>query len=42
MIGAAVVHARRGEHKAIVVNLVFLALAAVVAVGRFGSEPFVA
>jgi uncharacterized membrane protein YphA (DoxX/SURF4 family) len=41
MIGAAVVHGRRGESKAIAVNLVFLTLAVAVAVGRFGPEAFV-
>lgn len=42
MVGAAVLQVRRGESKVIVVNLVLAALAAVVAVGRFGSESFVA
>ncbi|MDT0461255.1 DoxX family protein [Streptomyces sp. DSM 41527] len=36
MLGATVVHARRGEAQMIAVNLVLLALAAVVAWGRFG------
>ncbi|MFH8678913.1 DoxX family protein [Streptomyces lydicus] len=36
MLGAVVVHARRGEAQMIAVNLVLLALAAVVAWGRFG------
>jgi uncharacterized membrane protein YphA (DoxX/SURF4 family) len=36
MIGAAVVHARRGENQLIVPNVVLLVLAAVVAWGRFG------
>jgi hypothetical protein len=40
MIGAAVVHLRRGETKAVVVNLGFLTLATLVAVGRFGPESF--
>ncbi|MGX1755367.1 DoxX family protein [Streptomyces lydicus] len=36
MLGATVVHARRREAQMIAVNLVLLALAAVVARGRFG------
>ena len=40
MIGAAVVHLRRGETKAVLVNLGFLTLAALVAAGRFGPESF--
>lgn len=40
MAGATVVHARRKENQMIPVNLVLLALAAVVAVGRFGSYAF--
>ncbi|MGW3014301.1 DoxX family protein [Streptomyces sp. NPDC001219] len=36
MLGAMVVHARRSEAQMIAVNLVLLALAAVVAWGRFG------
>jgi uncharacterized membrane protein YphA (DoxX/SURF4 family) len=40
MIGAAVVHARRGEAMNIVVNVVLLALAVFVAWGRFGPYPF--
>lgn len=40
MIGAAIVHARRSETKAIPVNAVLLILAAVVAWGRFGPYPF--
>jgi uncharacterized membrane protein YphA (DoxX/SURF4 family) len=40
MIGAAVTHARRKEHQMILVNLVLLALAAVVAWGRFGPYSF--
>jgi uncharacterized membrane protein YphA (DoxX/SURF4 family) len=42
MIGAIIIHARRKESKMIVVNLVLLALAAVVVVGRFGLEAFTA
>lgn len=40
MIGAAVVHGRRGEHATIAVNAVLLALAALVAWGRFGPYAF--
>jgi DoxX-like family len=40
MVGAAVVHGRRGEAVNIVVNLVLLALAAFVAWGRLGPLPF--
>ena len=40
MIGASAVHLRRGESTAVGVNLAFLTLAAVVAVGRFGPESF--
>jgi uncharacterized membrane protein YphA (DoxX/SURF4 family) len=40
MIGAAVVHARRGENQMIGTNLVLLALAAFVAWGRFGPYSF--
>ena len=36
MVGAVVVHARRGETQAIVVNVALLAVAAFVAWGRFG------
>lgn len=37
--GAAVVHARRSETKQIVENLVFIAVAAFIAWGRFGDYP---
>ncbi|MEV5481446.1 MULTISPECIES: DoxX family protein [Streptomyces] len=40
MVGAVVVHARRGEVQMIAVNVVLLALAAVVAWGRFGPYSF--
>jgi uncharacterized membrane protein YphA (DoxX/SURF4 family) len=36
MVGAAVTHTRRHEAQAVVMNVVLLALAAVVAWGRFG------
>ena len=40
MVGAALTHARRREVALIVVNLVLLALAAVVVWGRFGPYSF--
>ncbi|MBL1093246.1 DoxX family protein [Streptomyces sp. 9-7] len=40
MIGAVVVHARRGEAQMAAVNVVLLTLAAVVAWGRFGPYSF--
>jgi DoxX-like family len=40
MIGAIITHLRRHEAQAIVVNVTFLALAALVAWGRFGPESF--
>jgi uncharacterized membrane protein YphA (DoxX/SURF4 family) len=40
MIGAAITHARRGETKNIIINVVLLAMAAVVAWGRFGPYSF--
>jgi uncharacterized membrane protein YphA (DoxX/SURF4 family) len=40
MAGAVVVHARRGEAQLIAVNVMLLALAAVVAWGRFGPYSF--
>jgi hypothetical protein len=40
MVGAMIVHARRGESRLIVVNAVLLVLAAVVAWGRFGGYAF--
>jgi len=40
MIGAAVTHGRRKELQMITVNVVLLALAAVVAWGRFGPHAF--
>ncbi|WP_033340989.1 DoxX family protein [Catenuloplanes japonicus] len=41
MIGAVITHARRHEYRMIVANIVLLALAAVVAWGRFGPYAFV-
>lgn len=40
MVGAAVVHLRRGEQQMVGVNAVLLVLALVVVVGRFWVEPF--
>ncbi|MGP4014571.1 DoxX family protein [Saccharopolyspora sp. 5N708] len=40
MIGAMITHLRRHESKAVVANLVYLAMAAFVAWGRFGPESF--
>ncbi|GAA1015421.1 hypothetical protein Aple_049990 [Acrocarpospora pleiomorpha] len=40
MAGAIITHLRRHEARAIVVNLAFLALAALVAWGRFGPQSF--
>jgi hypothetical protein len=38
MVGAMLTHLRRGEHRFVVLNLVYLALAAVIAWGRFGPQ----
>ena len=40
MVGAMVTHGRRGEAKFVVLNLIYLALTASIAWGRFGPEPF--
>jgi hypothetical protein len=40
MVGAMVAHGRRGEAKFVALNLIYLALAALIAWGRFGPEPF--
>ncbi|OEJ95744.1 DoxX family protein [Streptomyces thermolilacinus] len=40
MAGAAVVRLRRHENRLMLVDLTYLALAAFVAWGRFGAEPF--
>jgi hypothetical protein len=39
-VGAVIMRLRRGERATIVVDLVYLAMAAFVAWGRFGSESF--
>ena len=40
MVGAMITHLRRGERKFVTLNLVYLALAAFVAWGRFGPQSF--
>ncbi|MFF5179990.1 DoxX family protein [Micromonospora sp. NPDC000316] len=40
MVGAMITHLRHGEPKFIVLNLAYLAVAAFVAWGRLGPEPF--
>ena len=40
MIGAIITHLRYGEAKLVVLNLIYLLLAAFVAWGRFGPESF--
>jgi hypothetical protein len=40
MVGAMITHGRRGESAFVAVNLVYLALAAFIAWGRFGPESF--
>jgi hypothetical protein len=40
MIGAMITHGRLGQAKLVVLNLVYLALAAFIAWGRFGPESF--
>nr|WP_227985391.1 DoxX family protein [Nocardia spumae] len=42
MVGAMITHYRHGEPKLVTVNLVYLALAVLVAWGRFGFETFTA
>jgi hypothetical protein len=41
MAGAMITHGRRGEFRFVVLNLVYLGLAALVAWGRFGPESFI-
>jgi DoxX-like protein len=41
MIGAMITHGRLGQAKFVMVNLVYLAIAAFVAWGRFGPRPYV-
>ena len=40
MVGAMVTHRRRGEASYVVLNVIYLALAAFIAWGRFGPERF--
>jgi hypothetical protein len=40
MVGAMITHGRRGEAMFVALNLIYLALAAFIAWGRFGAEPF--
>ena len=42
MVGAMITHARLDQFKLVMVNLVYLALAVLIAVGRFGPESFTA
>jgi hypothetical protein len=42
MVGAMITHGRLGQSRLVLVNLVYLALAAFIAWGRFGPESFVA
>jgi len=42
MIGAMITHGRLGQAKLVMVNVVYLVLALFIAIGRFGSTPFVA
>ena len=42
MIGAMITHGRLGQAKLVMLNMVYLALAAFIAWGRFGPESFVA
>ncbi|MFF3442065.1 DoxX family protein [Streptosporangium sp. NPDC002721] len=41
MTGAMITHGRRGEFGFVVLNLAYLALAAFIAWGRLGPEPFI-
>lgn len=40
MVGAAITHGRRGEPMHVLLNMIYLALAAFLAWGRLGIEPF--
>ncbi|OIJ26761.1 DoxX family protein [Nocardioides luteus] len=42
MIGAMITHGRLGQAKLVLVNVVYLALATFIVVGRFGTTPFTA
>ena len=41
MVGAMITHGRLGQFKFVMLNAVYLALAAFVAIGRFGPESFI-
>lgn len=40
MLGATIIHVRLGQFRLVMVNLGYVALAAFIAWGRFGLEPF--
>jgi hypothetical protein len=42
MVGAMITHGRLGQFKFVMLNLIYLALAAFIAWGRFGPESFTA
>jgi hypothetical protein len=42
MVGAMITHGRLGQAKLVMVNVVYVALAVFIAVGRFGPESFTA
>ncbi|MEQ7125757.1 DoxX family protein [Actinopolymorpha sp. B11F2] len=42
MIGAMITHARLGQFKLVMLNVVYVVLAVFIAVGRFGPEAFTA
>jgi hypothetical protein len=42
MVGAMITHGRLGQAKLVLVNVVYVALAVFIAVGRFGPESFTA
>jgi hypothetical protein len=42
MVGAMITHGRFGQYKLVLVNVAYLAIAAFVAWGRLGLEPFTA
>ena len=42
MIGAMITHGRLGQFKLVMVNVVYVALAVFIAIGRFGPESFTA
>jgi len=42
MVGAMITHGRLGQFKFVMLNLIYLAVAAFIAWGRFGPESFTA